>query len=201
MSKETFVVFIDNKPATEPVGSVRAAIARADMQLKPGHTGEVRSDWTSDGTYWPDHRGRIAAYNERGRWTVESRQPRPGQQRLPFREVYTPPARKTPNHPRVVPARVAAGSYAASCTQLKVGEKALAAERARAETSLRSLSTSIARLMKMDRHHRPATAARWRAAMEALTSQHTAQDREIARMSEQRDSFKALRPQLCTRRR
>lgn len=56
---------------TEPARTPEIAMARAEAACKAGREVTVRGQYTSDGTRWKDHGGRVVASCERKRWFRE----------------------------------------------------------------------------------------------------------------------------------
>lgn len=56
---------------TEPARSVESAMSRAEAACKAGKNVTVRGQYTSDGTRWRGHGGRVVASCERKRWFRE----------------------------------------------------------------------------------------------------------------------------------
>lgn len=50
--------------------SVRAAMEEADRKWSDAWGVNIRGEYTSDGTYWADHGGRLLATRERGKWVT-----------------------------------------------------------------------------------------------------------------------------------
>ena len=64
---ETFVARSRTKDY-DPAPSVSGAMQHAEAECKRGHEIVVRGEYTSDGSRWPGHRGRVVAVCENRRW-------------------------------------------------------------------------------------------------------------------------------------
>lgn len=76
MAKETFVARVYRRgevdQQTAPAASTAIAMQRSDAACKRGSRVVIRGEYTSDGTYWPRHHGRVTASCEGRQWLLES---------------------------------------------------------------------------------------------------------------------------------